>query len=523
MNIDKMLNIYSVFTGYKIDKPIDNEQKSKIVEILAQEISAVCKTKTKQEIINLLNENNTGYLINRTGRFGICPDGIYSPTSNNLYVKDEFIEYMIESGKSSPIVIHEAIHKLQKIPLFYRGKEIRGFMEGATEYYALKTDTLGKRGSIMDNGKVRYNIPYSPYVGNVTIMAQLGIAFGEEKLEDFAFGENKELLDEMRLQYGNNFYETMRKGLNSFIKTEDHPDMARLINELQTLILDVCYQRKYDQIKSIDDAIAFFTELKSIDDIRQHILGDNYFKNFYEQKYSECVLRFPEAKDTLRTFEYKEPTFLKVQSLDEIKESLDNLVLNCVCTSRVLEENITAKNRYRRYAVLLDGNLHHLLLCDGKPFLYNIANEMDEDISARLSPTNDSGNYEVNIPDSSGNSLSAYTILQSDAGIILKNGDQEVKFRAIELGITDEDLEYQTEYNKSVMEQNLTLIERISNIFKRKQVPLLDSAHTQESKTEFLSGLKVEQSNSETSPCVSEKSPSNKKSLENIDDIISEL
>ena len=63
MNIDKMLNIYSVFTGYKMGKSIDNEQKSKIVEILAQEISAVCKTKTKQEIINLLNENNTGYLI----------------------------------------------------------------------------------------------------------------------------------------------------------------------------------------------------------------------------------------------------------------------------------------------------------------------------------------------------------------------------------------------------------------------------------------------------------------------------
>ena len=72
----------------------------------------------KQEIINLLNENDIGYLINRTGRFSkICPDGIYSPTSNNLYVKDEYIEYMIESGKSSIVVIHEAIHKLQKLSL----------------------------------------------------------------------------------------------------------------------------------------------------------------------------------------------------------------------------------------------------------------------------------------------------------------------------------------------------------------------------------------------------------------------
>ncbi len=118
MNIDRMMNIYSVFTECKMAKPIDNEQKSKIVEILAQEISAVCKTKTKQEIINLLNENDIGYLINRTGRFSkICPDGIYSPTSNNLYVKDEYIEYMIESGKSSIVVIHEAIHKLQKLSL----------------------------------------------------------------------------------------------------------------------------------------------------------------------------------------------------------------------------------------------------------------------------------------------------------------------------------------------------------------------------------------------------------------------
>jgi len=47
MNIDRMMNIYSVFTGCKMGKSIDNEQKSKIVEILAQEISAVCKTKTR--------------------------------------------------------------------------------------------------------------------------------------------------------------------------------------------------------------------------------------------------------------------------------------------------------------------------------------------------------------------------------------------------------------------------------------------------------------------------------------------
>ena len=29
----------------------------------------------------------------------------------------EYIEYMIESGKSSIVVIHEAIHKLQKLSL----------------------------------------------------------------------------------------------------------------------------------------------------------------------------------------------------------------------------------------------------------------------------------------------------------------------------------------------------------------------------------------------------------------------
>ena len=55
-------------------------------------------------------------MINRTGRFSrICQDGIYSTTSNNLYVKNEYIEYMIEYGKSSIVVIHEAIHKLQKL------------------------------------------------------------------------------------------------------------------------------------------------------------------------------------------------------------------------------------------------------------------------------------------------------------------------------------------------------------------------------------------------------------------------
>lgn len=521
MNIVEMLlNSSSRITGAKIGKKIEDDQKRKIVEILAQKIELVGIKKNKQEIINMLNENDIKYLINQTGRFGQCPCGAYHPFTKNLYIREDNVEYMYETGESDNTVVHEAIHKLQDISLLYKGKEIRGFIEGATEYYALKTDTLGKRGAIIIDGNTRYNLPLSPYIENVSIMAQLGIVFGEERLEDFAFGDNKTLLKEIKSQYGSDFYEMMRRGLNSLIKAEN---TSQLLDELQTLILDRCYQEKYKQIESIDDAIAFFKELKRIDYVRGHIEGNNYFRKFYEQKYSECTLKFQEDIDKLKEFEYKEPTFLKVQSWGEIKEDLHYLVLSSVCTSNILQDNILGRDKYTRYAVLKDGRLHHLLLRDGKPVSYNIASEMDGNISTRMDINDDIKEFKVNIIVTSGEIESTYIIVQSDDGIVLKDGDQEIKFRAVELGITDEDIRNETELNQTETRKYMTLRQRKNNLFARSKIPLLDAISRDKTRTEFLSDLKVEIDNSKTISNDTEGILANSKSLNNIDDIIAEI
>lgn len=521
MNIMEMLlNSCSRITGAKIGKKIEDDKKHKIVEILAQKIELVWTKKNKQEIINMLNKNDIKYLINQTGKFGLCPSGLYHPSTKNIYVSEDAVEYMYETGESDKTVVHEAIHKLQDISLFYKGKEIRGFIEGATEYYALKTDTLGKIGAII-NENTRYNLPLSPYIEHVSIMAQLGIVFGEEMLEDFAFGYNKTLLNEMTSQYGSDFYEKMRRGLNNFIKVEK--DSSQLLDELQTLILDRCYQEKYKQIESIDDAIAFFKELKRIDYVRGHIKGNNYFRKFYEQKYSECILKFQEDIDKLKEFEYTEPTFLKVQSWDEIKEDLNNLVLNSVCTSNILQDNILSRDKYTRYAILKDGRLHHLLLYDGKPISYNIASEMEGNIHTRIDINNDTKGFEVNVTEMSGDIKSTYIIVQNADGIVLKDGDQDIKFRAIELGITDEDIRNRTELNQAEDRRYMTLSQRIKNRFTRSKIPLLDETSSTKTRSEFLSDLKVEINNSGTKLNDAEGIVANSKSLDNIDDVIAEL
>lgn len=428
---------------------------------------------------------------------------------------------MYETGESDNTIVHEAIHKLQNMQLIYKGKEIRGFIEGATEYYALKTDTMGKRGSVFRNDNTRYNLPFSPYIENVSIMAQLGIVFGEEMLEDFTFGKNKNLLTEMQSQYGNDFYEKIRKGLNSFCSQKEE-NTTQHLGKLQKLILDECYQSKYEQIKNIDDAIAFFTELKRIDYVRGHIEGDNYFKEFYEQKYAECTLRFQEDKDRLKDLEYKEPTFLKVQSWAEIKEDLDSIVLTSVCTSSILQENMLNRDKYARYAVLVDGKLHHLLFRDGKPVAYNIFSEMDGSISTIINMNGDSKEFEVNSIGTSGDIDAKYLIMQCDDGIVLKDGNKEIKFRAIELGITNEDIRNETELYQVEVKKYMTLKERISSIFKRNKVPRLDVTSRGQSRVALLTDLKAGVDNIKPISHSAADSLANSKCMESIDDIIEE-
>lgn len=74
MNIVELsLNMGSLITGAKVGKRIENYKKSRIIEILAKKIASVCTKMSEQEIANELNKNDMKYLINKTGRFGICP------------------------------------------------------------------------------------------------------------------------------------------------------------------------------------------------------------------------------------------------------------------------------------------------------------------------------------------------------------------------------------------------------------------------------------------------------------------
>lgn len=477
-------NLGSKIIGFKVGKKINEDVKNNICTNIAKEISTTDSKRSLQEIYEILNKGKMRYLIPVISRFGICPYGIYDPSTNGIFLREETIESIKESQKVPGTIIHEAIHKLSKLPVIFRGKEIKGFIEGATEYYAYKVKSklepdVKKTGFLLSKGnhgqhEIRFNFPPSPYEEPMSIMAQLEIVLGKEKMEAFALHGNTAILKDIQKQYGKDFYEKMRKATNKLIKDDDGDRL--ILKECQDAILDVCYEKKYREIQTFDDAIRFLQELKAIDNVRGHVKGDTSFKEFYNEKYKEIMQRFNGISDELEPLAYTEPTFKKLHEWSEIKDDLKNEILErsfCYRGDNV-KENVARFKNMKRFAMLKDGVLHHVILDGKKPISYIVVSEDSYRKSMWIKEEN--GRYAVWESGSPSEEKCSYLSIDEDH-ISITKGDTKEDMRRISMDISKEELEqFSQESTREFEEMNpKSLKERIKEAISRRKALKLNS------------------------------------------------
>lgn len=498
---DLILNLGSFLTGVKVVGKVEKDIQNQIYKIISENIKKSYNEKYDGEIANILESGDDIKILEPTGNHFSGAYALFHPWSKSIYIRDGEIEDIYETGECNNIVLHESIHKIQdynglKNP--YKGKDIRGFIEGATEYMTLKAmGDFGKIGNYDGcRGEPRYNIPHTPYLECVSIMAQLGVIFGEEEVKEFAFGKNKNLLKSIKQH--ENLYEEIRKNLNAFAQGKfDYPIMYEKMNNLQNLLLQSCYQQKFEQVKTVADAEKYFSELKELDNVRAHFEGDTYFKDFYEEKYKECLERFPQEHEKLQKFQYKDIEFLNLMSKDDIIESLNNITFNLVCVSDNKDENIDRLKKVKRYVIIQDGTIHHLLVYDNH-YSYVMGNTKNG--LADISFENHKNDEEIKrkLFHSKGGFKKEFALEEKNDKYILKIDGQELELKEISLGITEEDVIAETEciaeYYKDIENQGLK--RRIKNFFSRfSKEKALPPAHEHDSDiikpNEFTDYLKV--------------------------------
>lgn len=472
---------------FKVGKKLEINKKDKVFEKLAEIIKKAYTKKDEGEISQILKRGTIKELIG--GESFI--EGVCYPYKKTICLKPYMIKNIINGNIDltaknigTHTSIHETIHLIRSLQYPYRffERKVVGFEEGATEYMTFKaTERLGKYGStyLLNNKgqKIKSNIPTTNYNECTSFMAQLAIIFGEDKLQEFAFGENEDLLKDLQNACGKDFYEHLRKTLNKY--TTDTPYIHQEALQLQSELLERCYTSRFSQIDTIDDAITLFTELQDINKVRFHFDEDKSFEEFYKKQYEKCIKKFGDDFEKIQSLKYQEPEFLNVTTREEIKNKFNNAARNFIFyTADNLDKSIEKINNSKRYIALHNDTLYQILIFKDKAIDLSIGNEKEGIGPSTATFINDKNSEIYKL-------RTVPSMTKFDSDFYLKKGTdnsenytliidgEEIQLTEIDLGITREDVtEYYSQQNSFIQEKKFK--EKFLDFFSRKNKKLLN-------------------------------------------------
>lgn len=253
--MDHMYNLLSPIVGFRVVGKISKNEQEEINHIIAEKIASIDQIRSKEDIENILDKGNIMEIetvFSKVSANG--PAGMYQPDTNNLYLHGDVIDALLDDTAEFvdlSIVVHECIHKIQKTKLFFRGKEVRSLMEGATEYATQKI-LNEKRSFVSGTGKnkIRYNMGQCAYQDNVSIVEQLDIVLENNEMLKYALdSSNNYALKKLTQEYGKGFFETIRNGSRKLLR-DDGSKQKESLQQIQDTILYTCYEKNMRKYKT---------------------------------------------------------------------------------------------------------------------------------------------------------------------------------------------------------------------------------------------------------------------------------
>lgn len=395
--MEHMMNLLKPILGYRIVGKINEREKEKINSFIAEKISSIDEIRTEKEIKDILDKGNIMKIEPVYSKISsICPAGIYQPNTNNIYLHGEVIDALLDNTPEFMdlnVVIHENIHKIQKTKLLFRGKDVRGLVEGATEYATQKI-LNEKRSHVsgMNKNKIRYNMGQCSYQNNVSIVEQLDIVLGNNEMLKYALdNSNNYALKKLTQEYGKDFFETIRNASAKLLK-DDGSDEKELLKQVQDTILYTCYEKKYANIKTKEEAIEFLKELKRLNLARAKIEGDESLEQFYKEKYKVLQEKFL-GKD-LQDLKYTEPEFYPCYLNKEEKEYAIKRWL-----IPIGERNAEDLDSIKAYRIQENDKWCQLITKNGEPIEFFEISDY-EPIDSKVLYKKDKGLYGIKEPNS---------------------------------------------------------------------------------------------------------------------------
>lgn len=293
---------------------------------------------------------------------GEMPTGVsafYSIDNNDVNFKEEDISS--DKLRSKIIRLHETNHYLAGKSYSYINTFSKGILEGVNEN--LVTDFFDNNTSsfhyFLDNpnekiakgnpymaAQVQYNFMRNiGYPHLVSLVKQLEYITGVKSYESSINGDNNFIKAIVR---GLGIIPTMK--LCAVTNTMVLPrtkgiEFVNKIKMLQNMIMQVSFDKQFDQIQSPQDAQVYLQRLREFEKYRGKIIyltkegeivKDNTYKNYYEAQLAQIKTRFGEKADLFEEYRYKEQEFKPTLSErdDQVKSEIrERLIMDTVVKS----------------------------------------------------------------------------------------------------------------------------------------------------------------------------------------------
>ena len=462
--------MFRIMDKKKIIGKASKDELEAICKIVSKSIAKVDSKRTEEQVYNELTKKMkivyTETLPSFSGVAGVSG-------FNSIYIDKEAIDRILVAKPEELInnsdyecVVHECIHQLQKDKTLYRGKDARGFLEGATDLAALRA-TMGRNRSFSwENGRVKYNFPGTAYKDAVCIMSQLEVIFGKEMVEDYGLRNNQELLDNVRDLMGKEQFNLLRKDLYSSARGKD-PKLP--YKYWQNELLSDFSEKELRKVNTKEDAENFLNKLKELDRVRMREKGDESLKRFYNKRLENFKERFSDFD--VEKYEYKEAEFYPQIYFDEELKLMDTFVLHHTfdIPNDLDEFQKINLDDYKRYRLVKDDKIYEIVTKNGELNNFYYTNKELESKSKYIGPKYSYPDKELKESGFSAGFDENGKLLISIGPPVSEEKIENQEMEEIPLNISKEDIYKQMLEHEEDDIKFATLGEKIVRLFKRQK------------------------------------------------------
>ena len=364
------------------------------VNLLCNRFPNIISKEEAYRRIDLLGKNlQIDFSIDREGKYDIYGTGIFV---NSDIIK--LVSFIYDEKKLN-FLLHELIHKIQKnIVSSYGTNELlvslkknglertlietkgMGMKEAGTEFTARVCFNESQRNLVFMGSTAFSTIGSKAGAPLLSIIEQMHFLLKSDSVFDSTINSNNKFRKEFSKKYGSITYKEIESKLDAFY-SGDKKDWE-LFKYIQDYLLKKCFDKEFKRARTKEEKLQVFKELKEFERYRCKIKGDDFYRNYYEDKLKE-LKQFYEKKrldqSELADLEYEEIEFFCSE-----KQKDEFAAKRIITDLGILPTDMsTLISKYKPYVVdqEVSSNKKNLILVSDDTIVhvsYNLYKEYDE-------------------------------------------------------------------------------------------------------------------------------------------------